>query len=165
MFAVKEQQAKLDATCMIGGRVEAERSDPAPIIVVLARKSGDTWRVADHFVLEGPGQWQFFANAATYGLAAFQDLNSDLKLQPNEPFLRSDQIVSCGAGERRADIVLRIPAAGRSGRSETLDVAALQARSFSEQLEFSLAQVTAVGEISYLADPRFDEAIAEDGLW
>ena len=165
MFAVKEQQAKIDANCLIGGRVEAERSDPAPIVVVLARKSGESWRIVDHFVLEGPGQWQFMASAATYGLVAFQDLNRDLKLQPDEPYLRSDQLVSCGTADRRTDLVLRIPAAGRRGRNETVDVAALQSRSFSEQLEFSMAQATAVGEVSYLGDPRFDEKIAEDGLW
>jgi pimeloyl-ACP methyl ester carboxylesterase len=44
-------------------------------------------------------------------------------------------------------------------------IAALQARSFSEQLELSLGQVSAVGEVASLADPRFAEAIAEDGLW
>ena len=46
-----------------------------------------------------------------------------------------------------------------------MDIAALQARSFSEQLELSLGQVTAVGEVANLGDPRFDEAVAEDGLW
>src|SRR5687768_16678523 len=35
MLAVKEQQAKLDANCRIGGRVDAERVDAAPLIVVL----------------------------------------------------------------------------------------------------------------------------------
>ena len=32
-------------------------------------------------------------------------------------------------------------------------------------MELSLAQVTAIGEVSNLSDPRFDQAIAEDGLW
>jgi pimeloyl-ACP methyl ester carboxylesterase len=165
MLAVKGQQQKLDAFCQIGGNVEGERRDAANFVVVLARKSGDSWQVADHFVREGPGAWQFAASAGTYGVVAFQDLNRDLKLQPDEPFLRSADLLSCTAGERRTDLALRIPAAGRSGRADTVDVAALQLRSFDQQLELSLGQVTAVGEIANLSDPRFDQAIAEDGLW
>ncbi len=65
MLDVKEQQAKIDAVCRIGGSVEAERKAAAPIIVVLARQIGadfekrESWQIADHFVLEGPGPWQF----------------------------------------------------------------------------------------------------------
>jgi pimeloyl-ACP methyl ester carboxylesterase len=164
MLAVKEQQQKLDAFCRIGGNVEGERRDASHFVVVLARKSGDSWQVADHFVREGPGAWLFAASAGTYGLVAFQDLNRDLKLQPDEPFLRGAEL-TCNAGERRADIALRVPAAGRSGRTDTVDVATLQARSFSQQFDLSLGQVTAVGEIANLSDPRFDDAVAEDGLW
>lgn len=167
MLAVKGQQAKLDASCRIGGRVDAERIDAAPLIVVLARQRGETWQVADHFVLERPGLWGFAASAGTYGVVAFQDLDRDLKLQPGEPYLRVDQqgLITCKPGERRMDLALRIPADGRSRFTETVDVSALQARSFTEQLELSLAQVTAVGEISSLSDARFDQSIAEDGLW
>jgi len=173
MLDVKEQQAKIDAVCIIGGRVDAERKDAAPIIVLLARQIGadpekrESWQLADHFVLEGPGQWQFMASAGTYGVAAFQDLNRDLKHQRDEPYLRLERegLFTCKTGERRTDLALRIPAAGRSRLDETIDIAALQARTFSEQLELSLGQVTAVGEVSNLSDPRFDEAVAEDGLW
>ena len=126
MLAVKGQQAKIDATCTIGGRVEverqAERGEAVPIIVVLARQAGadpgkrESWQVADHFVLEGPGLWQFRASAGTYGVVAFQDLNRDLKAQPDEPYLRleQDRILTCKPGERRTDLALRIPADGRS---------------------------------------------------
>lgn len=170
---VGKQQEKIDATCRLSGRVDAERIGDAPLIVVLARKVGEdpqrpeSWQVADHFVLERPGLFGFAASAGTYGVAAFQDLNHDLKLQPDEPYLRIDRqgLITCQAGERRTDLVLRIPAKGRSRLKETLDIASLQVRSFNEQLDVSLAQVTAIGEIANLSDPRFDESIAEDGLW
>jgi pimeloyl-ACP methyl ester carboxylesterase/uncharacterized protein (DUF2141 family) len=173
MLHVKEQQAKIDAVCTIGGHVEAERRQAAPIIVVLARQVGadadkrESWQVADHFVLEGPGPWRFSASAGTYGVAAFQDLNQDLKLQPGEPYLRvdKDRMLTCKPGERRTDLALRIPAAGRSGVAETIDISALQVRSYGEQIELSLSQVTVVGDIANLSDPRFDAAVAEDGLW
>jgi pimeloyl-ACP methyl ester carboxylesterase len=153
--------------------VQAERQDAVPLVVVLARQTGadatkrESWRIAEHFVLERPGLWQFRASAGTYGVAAFQDLNRDLKLQPGEPYLRidKDRLLACKAGERHTGLALRIPAAGRSLAAATVDIATLQARTFTEQLELSLGQVTAVGEIASLSDPRFDEAVAEDGLW
>lgn len=168
LLAVKGQQAKLDANCRIGGHVTAERVDAAPLIVVLARLNAQRWQVADHFVLERPGLFGFGASpGSTYGVVAFQDLNRDLKLQPNEPYLRlsPQRTIDCTPGLRRLDLALRIPADGRSSFGDTVDISALQARTFDEQMELSLAQVTAVGEISNLADPRFDEAVAEDGLW
>ena len=173
ILAVGDQQAKIDANCRLSGRVDADRIDDAPLIVVLARKVGEdpqkpeSWQVADHFVLERPGLFGFAVSPGTYGLVAFQDLNHDLKAQPDEPYLRIDRqgLITCQAGERRAGLALRIPAKGRSRLKETIDIATLQVRSFNEQLDISLAQVTAIGEVANLSDPRFDEAIAEDGLW
>ena len=167
LFAVKGQQQKIDATCHISGQVEAELSADAPIVVTLLRPAASKWQVADHFVLEGPGRWVFSASPGNYALAAFQDLNRDFKLEPDEPFYgaNQDEQLTCVSGERRTDLALRIPAAGRTGRDEIFDVAALQVRSPSEQLELSLSQVTAIGEVVNLADPRFDPAVAADGLW
>jgi pimeloyl-ACP methyl ester carboxylesterase len=167
MLDVKEQQAKLDANCRIAGQVATERADAVPIIVVLARQRGESWEVADHFVLERPGLWGFAASAGTYGVAAFQDLNRDLKLQRAEPYLAVDRsaLITCKPGERRMDLALRIPAGARSAFGETLDISALQVRTFDAQMDVSLTQVTAVGEIAELSDPRFDQAVAEDGLW
>jgi pimeloyl-ACP methyl ester carboxylesterase len=174
MLHVKEQQAKIDAFCVIGGRVEAERKDAAPLVVVLARQTGadltrrDSWQLADHFVLESAGEWRFHAAPGTYGIVAFQDLNGDLKAQPGEPYLRMERerLITCQTGEHKTDVALRIPAAGRSRMgNETIDVAALQARSVGEQFAVSLSQVTAVGAIASLSDPRFADEIANSGLW
>src|SRR6185503_6601134 len=156
MLHVKEQQAKIDALCRISGSVEAERRDAAPLVVVLGRQSGadptqrDAWQIADHFVLEGQGQWQFFVSPGTYGIVALQDLNGDLKAQPAEPFLRleRERVVECKAGEHRDAIALRIPAAGRARAKETVDIASLQARTLDQQFALTLTQVTAVGEIA-----------------
>jgi len=173
LFAVKEQQAKLDAFCRVGGQIDAERRDKVPLVVVLARLAGDdpakaeSWKIADHFVLERPGRWGFAVSAGTYAVVAFQDLNQDLKLQVSEPFLRleKERTFTCKAGDRLADMTLRIPAAGRTRLTETVDVSALQVRSVQDQLQLSLSQVTAFGELVTLDDPRFYESVAEDGLW
>jgi len=173
MFDVNEQLERLDAACRIAGSVSAERPETAPIVVILARQVGadatriDSWQVADHFVLEGPGQWEFHASAGGYGLVAFQDLNRDLKHQPDEPYLRLDasRLLTCKSGEQSGGHALRIPFDGRSLVAETLDISALQVRSLQDQTALSMSQVTALGERAELTDPRFSEAIAEDGLW
>ena len=123
--------------------------------------------ISDHFVVETPGLWQFVVSAGAYGVVAFQDLNRDLRAQPGEPYLRleKDRAFTCAPGERRTDLALKVPAEGRSRLGETIDVAALQARTFTEQFELSLGQITAVGEVANLTDTRFDDSVAEDGLW
>lgn len=173
MFAVNEQQQKIDANCFIGGQVTVERKAAAPVVVLLLRLAGPdpdksgSWQLADHFVLEGPGSWQFVASTGTYALAALQDVNRDLKLQPDEPFLRPEpgSRFTCQPGEERPGLALRIPAAGRARMTEVQDIATLQARSVGEQFAISLSQLTAIGETAALSDARFDPGVAKDSLW
>ncbi|HEX9184357.1 MAG TPA: hypothetical protein VF876_13975, partial [Burkholderiales bacterium] len=170
---VKEQQAIIATFCVLEGEVSAERRDAAPLVVVLVWQAGadprrrESWQVADHFVLEGAGRWRFRAAAGTYGVVAFQDINRDLKHQPTEPYLLldSERIVTCRAGEPHANMALRVPAAGRPRQNEALDLSGLQGRSVQDQLKVTLGEVTAFGEIAALADARFAESVAEDGLW
>ena len=170
---VKKQQAKIDEFCTFEGRVSAERREQKPIVVVLLRKTGadlnrrESWDIADHFVLEGPGRWAFRASADTYGLVAFQDLNADLKVQQNEPFLRLDagKLLECKPGGAHKDIALVIPAAGRPRFGGEADITALQARPAHQQLQVSLGQLTTLGQITSLADPRFADKVTEDSLW
>ena len=169
----KKQQAKLDEFCAIEGRVSAERREQKPIVVVLVRKIGadldrrESWEIADHFVLEGPGRWAFRASADTYGLVAFQDMNADLKVQQDEPYLRLDagKLLECKPGGAHKDIALAIPAAGRPRFGGEFDIAALQARTIHQQMQVSLGQLTALGQIASLADPRFADKVAENSLW
>jgi len=167
MFHVKEQQARIDALCEMSGTVSAEGQEEAPLVVVLLRRaqvaeggSRPSWRIVDHFVLEGAGPWQFRASAADYAVAAFQDLSHDLKLQPDEPYLsvHESRLFKCRSGERYPEVALSIPASGRAPVSEALDISKLVARAIDDQLAISLAQVTAVGELAQLGDERFSMA-------
>ena len=174
MFAdVRKQHDIIDTFCVLEGEVSAERRDPVPLVVVLVRKIGadpqqrESWQVADHFVLDGAGHWRFRAGAGTYGLVAFQDIQTDLKHQVDEPYLRleSERIVTCRAGEPHANIALNVPADGRTLHNEPLDLSGLKARSLENQLQVTLGEVTAFGEIATLSDARFADEVAEDGLW
>lgn len=170
---VKKQREIIDSYCVLEGEVSAERSEPVPLVVVLVRQTGanskrrESWQVADHFVLEGPGHWRFRAAAGTYGLVGFQDVTRDLKHQLDEPYLPldSERLVACVAGEPHADLVLDLPADGRPQYDEPLDLSGLQVRDVDTQLQVTLGAMTAFGEVTTLSDVRFSAAVAEDGLW
>jgi pimeloyl-ACP methyl ester carboxylesterase len=172
---VPQQQRKIDSACRIDGsvRTEAQRDDPRSIVVVLARLTGadaqrrDSWQVADHFVLEQAGRWVFSAGAGTYGIVAFEDANANLRYESGEPFLRMNpaKLIVCKAGEAFKDIALVIPADGRPREEGDIDVAALQARPPADQMQATLGEVTAVGEIAAMDDPRFTDEVGVIGLW
>jgi pimeloyl-ACP methyl ester carboxylesterase len=172
---VPEQQRLLDHACTIDGSVRgpADASAPRPLVVVLARKVGDdpqardSWQLADHFVLEQAGRWQFSANPGTYGLVAFEDTDANLRYDPGEPYLRMDMddLVTCRAGEKIDGLALSIPMDGRPRDGGSIDVSALQVRQAGAQMEATLGELTDVGKVTTLDDPRFTDEVGGVGLW
>jgi pimeloyl-ACP methyl ester carboxylesterase len=172
-LAVPEQQQRLDATCQIRGSAEVAGAHPAAIVVVLLRKvdaAGDaapTWKIVDHFVMDRPGPWVFATDSGTFRVAAFEDANADLAYQPGESFVGASAArpIACSAGARIKDVVISIPAEPTERFDRELDVRSLQALSADERAERTLGQLTAVGELTTLTDPRFDLTKSPDGLW
>jgi uncharacterized alpha/beta hydrolase family protein len=170
---VKTQQAAVDALCTISGTVTAQGESALPIVVGLARhKGGDintpqNWALADHFVLENAGRWVFKVSPGSYGLVAFEDRNSDGIYQPTEPFLRSepDKVLQCHASERLVDLKLTIPPQGRSRLEGPINFAEFQARTFTDQTQISLGQLTVYGQVTTFDDPKFAYDVAADSLW
>lgn len=170
---VKRQQEKLDAFCTFSGTVASERAVDKPLVVVLVRKVGEdpnideNWNVFDHFVRERSGRWVFAAKSGVYGVTAFEDTNSNLVYEPDEPFLdfTLDDLLVCEPGGKISGIALMIPESGRLEVDGPIDVAELQARTVHDQMRTSIGLVTAVGEVVDLADPRFSEENARNGLW
>jgi pimeloyl-ACP methyl ester carboxylesterase len=170
---VPEQQRKADSLCRIGGTVRGESAGNPPLVVMLVRLTGNdakarsSWSVADHFVLEQAGHWQFAASPGTYGIVAFEDANSNLKYESGEPYLPLDsgKLIECTTGGKHEDIALAVPVDGKPREAGDIDVAALQARSTGDQLRTSLGEVTAVGELASMDDPRFTDEVGVIGLW
>jgi pimeloyl-ACP methyl ester carboxylesterase len=170
---VREQQKIVDEFCTIEGHASVERREHKPVVVVLVRKIGadidrrESWEIADHFVLDGPGRWAFRVSAGTYGLGAFEDINADLKLQQGESHLRMDpgKLLECKAGGARKDIGLEIPGAASPWLDGEVDIAALQTHGMHQPTRVSLGQVTKMGEIASLDDSRFAEKVGKDSLW
>lgn len=169
---VKQQQQNLAAFCRVSGTVTSEHATDKPLVVVLARKVdanpdiNEKWHVFDHYVLEGSGRWAFSAKVGVYGLAAFEDTNSDLVYQRDEPFLgvASNDLVDCGPGSEIADIALTIPETGRLAGDGPIDIVELQSRTISDQMRTSIGLLTAVGDVTDLGDTRFSEENARKGL-
>src|SRR5688572_20508502 len=169
---IREQQALLDATCVIEGTAASSGGGDKPVVVVLLRPAGVSapgrqFLIADHFVLEADGRWAFVAPPGDYHLAAFEDSNRDLRYQPREPFLGVDAAgpIKCGVGTRARDIALRIQASSADAPQAEVDITALQARDVHGQMRRTLGQLTAAGELARLADARFVHEVAQNGLW
>src|SRR5688572_17238297 len=104
--ARRQQERIANDVCTLEGNVTSPRGSDRPLIVVLLAKpagaaSDPEWRLVDHFVSANEGRWEFFARAGTYSLSAFEDVNSDLRFQPDEPFIGvgSGREIQCAGGE------------------------------------------------------------------
>ncbi|WAR43202.1 alpha/beta fold hydrolase [Methylomonas rapida] len=173
LFAVKEQQEKIASYCQIYGSVKPEIDNGKALIVVLFKFNGgdvnkrESWSLFDHFVNDRPGKWYFATAPGQYALAAFKDVNNDMVYQLDEPALMPDRekLIQCAPGAVETDIALLIPEQGRTKLQAAMDISKLQVRSSQEQLAISLGQVSHVGEMASLDEPRFADDRAKQSLW
>lgn len=173
LFAVEEQQQKIATYCNIYGTVKPEIDNGKKMIVLLFKHNGgditkrENWRLFDHFVNDSPGKWYFSTASGSYLIAAFKDVNDDLIYQLDEPAIAPtpENIVQCQPGEVKTGINLVINEQGRTRAEAPLDIAKLQIRSSKQQLDISLGQVTQIGTLASLDEPRFADEVAEQSLW
>jgi len=173
LFAVEEQQQKIATYCNIYGTVKPEVDNGKKMIVLLFKHNGgditkrENWRLFDHFVNDSPGKWYFSTASGSYLIAAFKDVNDDLIYQLDEPAIAPtpENIVQCQPGEVKTGINLVIAEQGRTRAEAPLDIAKLQIRSSKQQFDISLGQVTQIGTLASLDEPRFADEVAEQSLW
>jgi len=168
----RQQQEKLQEACIIKGTARSLQGGDRAIVVVLLRRheAGEqlagTWEIVSHFVLEHAGRFAFRVTGGkgTYTVGAFDDADRDLVLEPEESYITDKDIVTCTPGRLIDDFVLNIPATPER-RTTSLDVAHLQKQSLKDQANATLAQMTAVGELTSLAEDMFRQEVAESGMW
>ena len=173
LFAVKEQQQKIADYCQLYGSIRPEQDSGKKIIVVLLKfkggefKNRENWSLFDHFVNDRSGKWYFTTSPGSYLVTAFEDINDDLIFQPDEPAipLAPKNLLHCAPGEIKTGIDLLIQAQDRINAQGPVDVAKAQIRNSAQQLDISLGQVTKIGEIIKLTEPRFSDEIAKQGMW
>jgi hypothetical protein len=165
-FKLREQQELTAAVCTLQGSVRTAYPSDHQLVVGLVRLGGEEPELVDHFVLEGAGRWIFEMTPGTYALGAFEDVNGD-GIVDDEPTLsaRAGPTYELAAGERKQGVELVIPREGRPTLQGPIDVAKLQARSVRDQLRVTLGQLTRLGEVTRLDDPRFSAANGDMGLW
>jgi len=169
---LKEQQEKLHASCTIKGTVRSLQSPDRSVVAVLLRrhepgeKNVGTWEVVSHFVREVAGRFIFTvpAGQGTYTVGAFDNLDRDLVLEPDESFITDKDVVHCRPGETIDGYVLNVPDKPDQ-RGTRLGVAGIQTMSLNEQVSSVFGQTTAVGELTSLAEDMFRQEVAESGLW
>lgn len=173
LFAVKEQQEKIANYCRIYGAVKPEIDNGKKMIVVLFKFNGgdvkkrENWRLVDHFVSDRPGKWYFITAPGSYLVTAFKDTNDDLIYQLDEPAINPvpENMLTCEPGAIKTGVDLIIGEQDRANAKAPLDISKAQIRSSRQQLDISLGQVTHVGVIAALDEPRFSEETAKQSLW
>lgn len=173
LMVVKQQQQKAQHYCELQGTIHTEHAAASHLVVVLLQHRGapasrkDNWALVDHFVLERPGSWFFFVPAGQYTLGAFEDVNRNQRVEPDEPALPPDvrHGIDCASGTTHRGIALVVPEGGRITGQDTVDIADLQVRSVGEQLGVTLGQRLISGHVTSLDDPRFNRENAMKGLW
>lgn len=163
-MAVRGQQDQAAAKASILGTVAVAGEARGPLYVGLVDRVGEQYRLIDYFVASVPGPWAFAVDPGTYWLAAFEDADGDGRYD-DEPALRIDpgQPIVLGAGERRRDVALTIPTAGRFDRS--FGMPDLLVRDADEQRSASLTALSVAGQVTTLDDPRFSREKASAGMW
>jgi len=168
---VAQQSAAMAATCTISGTVTTEKRGSRPIVVVLLRENEEKdalapWRVVDHFALERAGNWGFKVADGRYAVSAFQDDNGDLKYQPAEAHgvTGFDQPLTCSGGGHLGGLTIAIPEKSPKPFPSGLTLPA-QARSAEEHVRTTLGELTEVGKVVALTDPRFAQEHVDDGVW
>jgi pimeloyl-ACP methyl ester carboxylesterase len=167
LFGVPAQQERFEVSARFLGSVRTDVPRDHPLVVVLARWDGEAATLVDHFVRDRPGRFFFTASAGRYVVSAFEDVNANLKYDPDEPAipLRDAPVFEAVAGEVVSDIELVVRREQRAGFGEPIDVSALVARTRNDQVNISFGHLKVRGDVVPLSDPRFAPDNGARGLW
>jgi pimeloyl-ACP methyl ester carboxylesterase len=165
ILAVKDQQRRADTTAVLAGTVSTAEPARGPLVVTLLARANDDYVLVDWFTAPKAGPWVFGVQPGTYWIAAFEDVNGDGACD-DEPVVRPDLahpfVLEPGARVANVDLVIRRNVrALRAGRLVLRDLV----QSGDQQQSKSLYALGVAGKVATLADPRFDPAMGQEGMW
>lgn len=168
---LQQQVRMMDRACVVEGRVERDTNQGQTVVVALAGVPSGTGRLprpVDFTLPDQAGGYAFALAPGHYHILAFVDRDGDLELDDGEParHANAEEPLDCASGQTVKGEPIVIESGDRvesraglsaSGSRELVEGAMKSA--------VSLGQMTAVGEVVPLQDPRFDPERARDSLW
>ncbi|MCG8085356.1 MAG: alpha/beta hydrolase [Candidatus Thiodiazotropha taylori] len=158
LLEISQQSEGVNQAGTISGHVELESGSDAPVTILLFTKQEFAPQLERKYVLQGAGEFRFYAQEGTYYVAAFQDTNRDTLYQQTEPavlhggtdLFNAAPVVLQSSGHVELDrLVIKGPIANQTNR---------------DNISFEIEQ-DHTGEIASLDDPRFSRGIGSLGLW
>lgn len=166
LLAVSEQQAMLDTRAVLGGTVRTDGwAANGPLVVGVAARGPEGFRLVDHFVSEGGGAWVIALEPGTYWVVAFEDANGNGHYDDEPAWAPAEsEPVTVATGQHRLDLQLVIPRDGRF-RQKSFSIEEVELRGREQQQSYSLFAMSRAGEVVTLDDPRFADDVASSGMW
>ncbi|MBW9261061.1 MAG: alpha/beta hydrolase [Candidatus Thiodiazotropha sp. (ex. Lucinisca nassula)] len=158
LLEISQQSQGVNQAGTISGHVDIESGSDAPVTILLFTKQEFAPKLERKYVLQGAGEFRFYAQQGTYYVAAFQDTNRDSLYQQIEPatlyggsdLFNASPVVLQSSGHVELDrLVIKGPIANQTNR---------------DNISFEIDQ-DHTGEIASLDDPRFSREIGSLGLW
>ena len=170
LLDVAEQQELAEQAVVLRGQVSGPEPDSGPLVTALVHwpAGGGAAELVDHYVSPRAGSFYFSTTRpGRYSLPAFVDADGDRRLDPGEPGIPTTpaNTFELGRGETRASIELHIDENDRIPTNAPIDIRELQARSADDQTATTMGQLTVVGEVVDIDDPRFDPENGKMGFW
>ncbi|ODB94849.1 hypothetical protein A3197_19125 [Candidatus Thiodiazotropha endoloripes] len=158
LLEISQQSEGVNKAGTISGRVGIESGSDAPVTILLFTYQDFAPKLERKYVLQGAGEFRFYAQEGSYYIAAFQDTNRDSLYQQSEPatlyggsdLFNASSVALQSSGHVELDrLVIKGPIGNKTNR---------------DNISFEIEQ-DYTGEIATLDDPRFSREIGSLGLW
>ncbi|ODB86584.1 hypothetical protein A3195_13370 [Candidatus Thiodiazotropha endoloripes] len=158
LLEISQQSEGVNKAGTISGRVVIESGSDAPVTILLFTKQDFAPELERKYILQGDGEFRFYAEEGSYYVAAFQDTNRDSLYQQTEPatlyggsdLFNATPVVLQPSNHVELDtLILKGPIAKKINR---------------DNISFEIEQ-DHTGEVASLDDPRFSREIGSLGLW
>jgi pimeloyl-ACP methyl ester carboxylesterase len=149
---------------LIRGQVSYPTEDGAPLLLLLFTNTAGEKAIADFAVMERPGLYAFLVPRGAYYVAAFSDLNRNMRPDDGELYgvygasEPTPVVIDQKGTVNRIDLVV-----DRVIREEKIDAAFWTG--IVLERAYASAYITAAGVVADLDDSRFSPAYAQKGLW
>ncbi|ODB85778.1 hypothetical protein A3194_13225 [Candidatus Thiodiazotropha endoloripes] len=158
LLEISQQSEGVNKAGTISGRVVIESGSDAPVTILLFTKQDFAPELERKYILQGDGEFRFYAEEGSYYVAAFQDTNRDSLYQQTEP-----AILYGGSDLFNATPVVLQPS--NHVELDTLILKGPIAKKINrDNISFEIEQ-DHTGEVASLDDPRFSREIGSLGLW